>query len=59
MAAIRNSGYQWPRQRVTVNLAPADVRKEGSAFDLAMEVGILGASGQLDDTLLADYAFLG
>ena len=36
MAAIRNSGYEWPRRRVTVNLAPADVRKEGSAFDLAL-----------------------
>ncbi len=59
MAAVRNSGYEWPRRRVTVNLAPADVRKEGSAFDLAMAVGILGASGQLDDALLADYAFLG
>ena len=59
MAAIRNSGYEWPRRRVTVNLAPADVRKEGSAFDLAIAVGILSASGQLDDTLLADYALLG
>ena len=59
MAAIRNSGYEWPRRRVTVNLAPADVRKEGSAFDLAIAVGILGASGQLNDSLLRDYAFLG
>ena len=59
MAAIRNSGYEWPRRRVTVNLAPADVRKEGSAFDLAIAVGILGASGQVDDALLADYTFLG
>ena len=59
MAAIRNSGYEWPRRRVTVNLAPADVRKEGSAFDLAIAVGILGASGQIDGALLADYAFLG
>lgn len=59
MAAIRNSGYQWPRGRVTVNLAPADARKEGSAFDLTIAVDILGASGQLDNTQLADFAFLG
>ena len=38
MAAIRNAGYQWPRRRVTVNLAPADIRKEGSALDLPVAV---------------------
>jgi magnesium chelatase family protein len=46
-AAIKNCGYTFPLQRITVNLAPADVRKEGAAFDLAIAVGILATSGQL------------
>ena len=44
MAAIRNSGFDFPSRRVTVNLAPAELRKEGAAFDLAMAVGILLSS---------------
>ncbi len=44
-AAIRNSGYQFPSHRVTVNLAPADVRKAGSAFDLPIALGVLAAEG--------------
>ncbi len=59
MAAVRNAGFQWPRRRVTVNLAPADVRKEGSAFDLAIAVGILAASGQLATDRLDDFVLLG
>lgn len=46
-AAVKNCGYRYPQQRVTVNLAPADLRKEGSAFDLAIALGILTTSGQL------------
>ena len=46
-AAIRNSGCVFPNRRVTVNLAPADVRKEGGVHDLPMAVGILAASGQI------------
>ncbi|MDO7905849.1 YifB family Mg chelatase-like AAA ATPase [Paenibacillus sp. JX-17] len=46
-AAIKNCGYQYPSQRVTINLAPADLRKEGSAFDLAIALGLLTTSGQL------------
>ena len=42
MAAIRNNGFAFPHQNITVNLAPADVKKEGSAFDLPMAMGILG-----------------
>ena len=45
-SAIRNSGYQFPLQRVTVNLAPADLRKEGSGLDLPIALGILAATGQ-------------
>jgi magnesium chelatase family protein len=44
-AALRNSGYDLPARTVTINLAPADLRKEGSAFDLPMALAILGASG--------------
>ncbi|MGQ9494636.1 MAG: YifB family Mg chelatase-like AAA ATPase, partial [Anaerolineae bacterium] len=46
-AAIKNSGCQFPLQRITVNLAPADLRKEGPAYDLPIAVGILAASGQI------------
>jgi len=59
MAAIRNAGFQWPRRRVTVNLAPADIKKEGSAFDLPIAVGILIASEQLKPVRLADFVLLG
>ncbi|HEX9580116.1 MAG TPA: YifB family Mg chelatase-like AAA ATPase [Gemmatimonadales bacterium] len=47
-AAIVNSGFEFPIKRITVNLAPADVRKDGSAFDLPIALGILMATGQLD-----------
>ena len=46
-AAIKNSGGKVPNKKITVNLAPADVKKEGSAFDLAIAVALLKASGQL------------
>lgn len=46
-AAIKNAGYQFPPRRVTVNLAPADVRKEGPMFDLPIALGILAATGDL------------
>jgi len=47
LTAIRNSGYQLPQKKITVNLAPGDLRKEGAAFDLAIALGVLGASGVL------------
>ncbi len=59
MAAVRNAGFEWPRRRVTVNLAPADIRKEGSAFDLPIALGILVASGQIEVPRLGDFALLG
>ncbi|MDF2658339.1 MAG: ATP-binding protein, partial [Paenibacillus sp.] len=46
-SAIKNTGAAFPMERITVNLAPADVRKEGASFDLAIAAGILTASGQL------------
>lgn len=50
--AIRNSGLEFPYERITVNLAPADVKKEGANFDLAIAAGILVATGQLPETHL-------
>ncbi|MDP2884897.1 MAG: YifB family Mg chelatase-like AAA ATPase [Ignavibacteria bacterium] len=58
-AAIRNSGFHFPGQRITVNLAPADVKKEGSAFDLPIAIGILSGSAQLTSKYLAEYVVLG
>jgi magnesium chelatase family protein len=55
-AAIRNCGYHIPYSRITVNLAPADLKKEGSAFDLAIAVGLLAATGQIDRGEMLDSA---
>ncbi len=58
-SAIKNCGLEFPFQNVTVNLAPADVKKEGSGFDLAIALGILGTTGVLLKTSLKDCIFLG
>ncbi|MCK9431179.1 MAG: hypothetical protein M0R17_14490, partial [Candidatus Omnitrophica bacterium] len=58
-SAIRNSGFKWPAQRITVNLAPSDIKKEGACFDLAIALGILASSGQINAELLKNYVFLG
>ncbi len=58
-AAIRNSGFRFPTRRITVNLAPADLRKEGPAFDLAVAVALLAADGQCAAGPWADWAVLG
>jgi magnesium chelatase family protein len=58
-AAIRNSGFDFPQQRVTVNLAPADVRKAGSAFDLPIALGVLAASGVVARRVIPDVLVLG
>ena len=58
-AAIKNSGYTFPHHRITVNMAPADLKKEGSAFDLPIAVGVLAATGQLDGTILPEVVMLG
>jgi len=47
-SAIRNSGFEFPKHRITVNLAPADVRKGGASFDLPIALGLLAASGVID-----------
>jgi magnesium chelatase family protein len=59
VAAIRNTGYELPSRRVTVNLAPADLRKEGACFDLAIAVGILVASGAITTSRWPQCLWLG
>ena len=58
-SAVKNSGFQFPNRKIIVNLAPADFKKEGSHFDLAMAVGILLASGQLEGNLPPTYYLAG
>jgi magnesium chelatase family protein len=58
-AALKNCGYDIPLTHITINLAPADIRKEGSGFDLPMALGILGAYGGLNKKELPDCLFVG
>src|SRR5471032_2497906 len=58
-SAIRNSGFDLPVTRTTVNLAPADLKKEGSGFDLPIAIGILGAYGALHLKDVSDYLLVG
>ncbi|MCZ4243257.1 YifB family Mg chelatase-like AAA ATPase [Pedobacter punctiformis] len=58
-SAIQTSGYRMPRQKIVVNLAPADIRKEGSAYDLSIAIGILAASGQIPADDLESYFIMG
>lgn len=58
-AAIKNSGYRFPRSHVTINLAPADIKKEGTGFDLPIAVGILAAEELIKETALPDCLFIG
>jgi magnesium chelatase family protein len=59
ISAIRNSGFEMPPKRVVVNLAPADTKKEGAGFDLAVAVGLLVATGQVPPASHDDYVFVG
>jgi magnesium chelatase family protein len=58
-AAIKNSGYRFPRSHVTVNLAPADIKKEGTGFDLPIAVGILAAEELIKEDALQSCLFIG
>ncbi len=58
-AAIRNSGFEFPAHRITVNLAPADVRKAGASFDLPIALGILAAQGVVERREITDCVLLG
>lgn len=57
--SIRNSGYRIPTKHITVNLSPADIRKEGTAFDLAISVALLAAFGYIPGECLEDTMFIG
>ncbi|HOJ11605.1 MAG TPA: YifB family Mg chelatase-like AAA ATPase [Clostridiales bacterium] len=57
--AIKNARYEFPVKRITVNLAPANLRKEGSALDLPIAMGILACTGQIDSSLVKDCIFIG
>lgn len=58
-SAIKNSGLEFPIRRITINLAPADIRKEGPGFDLPIAVGILAATGQINLELCSGTFFIG
>ena len=58
-AAIKNSGYEFPMRRITVNLAPADLKKDSAGLDMAIAVGILVSSGQLDEQVCEHALFIG
>lgn len=58
-AALKNNDLNYPGKEITINMAPADIRKEGSNFDLPIAIGILAASGQVNSTLLSEFVMLG
>ncbi len=58
-AALQNNGYKIPGKKITINMAPADLRKEGSAYDLTLAIGILTASNQIKADNLKDFLIMG
>lgn len=58
-SALKNVGYKMPGKKIVVNMAPADIRKEGSAYDLTIAIGILAASGQMDEESVSNYLIMG
>ncbi len=58
-AALRNNGYRIPGKKIVINMAPADLRKEGSAYDLTLAIGILAATEQIPSTEVQDYIIMG
>jgi len=58
-AAIKNCGFKYPRLKLVINMAPADIRKEGSSYDLPVAIGILSATKQLSEEKLSDYLIMG
>lgn len=57
--AIANSGYYWPRGRTTINLAPADIKKEGPSFDLPIALGMIAVTEEIDSAPFEDFSFVG
>ncbi|MFY7672028.1 YifB family Mg chelatase-like AAA ATPase [Tenacibaculum sp. MEBiC06402] len=58
-AALTNVNYKLPGKKIIINMAPADIRKEGAAYDLTIAMGILGASGQINSENIAEYVIMG
>lgn len=58
-AAFENNKLKWPKSRIVINMAPADIRKEGSAYDLPLAVGILAATGHVNPNLLSELVIMG
>jgi magnesium chelatase family protein len=58
-AALKNNGYKIPGKSIVINMAPADIRKEGSAYDLTLAIGILAASEQINSDKVGDYVIMG
>ena len=58
-SAIKNSGFKWPHERITISLAPSGLKKEGACFDLAIALGILAASQQINSESLKNYYIMG
>ena len=58
-AAITNNGFKPPTADITINLSPADIRKEGSGYDLPLAIGILAAHGKISETMIGDYMMIG
>ena len=59
ISALQVNGYKFPRSRIVINMAPADIRKEGSAYDLPLAIGVLAAAGDIEATLLDKYMLMG
>ncbi len=58
-SAIKTNEYKWPGKKIVINMAPADIRKEGSAYDLTLATGILAASGQINSDKLNEFLIMG
>ncbi len=58
-SALKNNDYKWPGKQITINMAPADIRKEGSAYDLPIAIGVLAASGQIPPEEIGNYIIMG
>ena len=59
ISALQVNGYKFPRSRIVINMAPADIRKEGSAYDLPLAIGVLAAAGDIEATILDKYMLMG
>ncbi len=59
VSALKYNGLSWPRKQITINMAPADIRKEGSSYDLPIAIGVLASSGQIPPDVVDQYVIMG